>query len=1045
MLTASALLPDDLPEIVGVPLSAEQLAAATAELEPGLIVAGAGSGKTTVMAARAVWLVATGQVEPAGLLGLTFTNKAAAELLHRLRGALRTLSPALSKSADDAVVCTYHAFAGQILREFGMLIGVEPGAELMSAVRQRQLAFRVASRADVHPGSLHTSVGELASSIIVLDSLLADAGVPLEELAAFDDAAIASLESRDDQQRTGQRMLAAALSRRDLVRLLGQFRRKKGDRGLLDFADVVRLSSQLAGEHPQVGALLRQRHPAVMLDEYQDTSVAQRLMLQALFAHGHPVTAVGDPCQAIYGWRGASPYNIDGFPTHFPTADGQPAPVRALATNRRSGAHILGLANAIAEPLRRLHPDVVRLRADPDRGPGQVECALLPTADEELAWVTDRLAVSGVPWRDIAVLARTNGDVTAVAAALRRARIPLKVVGKQALLALPEVRWIVWAMRLIADPTANDALAGLLSGPPWRIGQRDLALVAVRADELSGRARTPSAGTVAGDLLASLGADPGDGPCLLDALHDPGPPQRYPYSDEARQRMARAAALLDGWQRRAAGAVPDLVRAIAEESGLAVELNLGVATSAPGRPMDDGGLVGLIDLARRFDDLEGGSTLGDFLAWIRVAGELTDGPQALPSSTTDAVTVMTVHAAKGLEYPIVVVPGLVDGGFPSDQGRGNWATNPLALPGSLVREPVAEALLAFPVDPGYPRAKEYAEFAAANRDADRIEEVRLAYVAVTRAKQRLLLSGHRWGRTQARPRSPSPFLLAAADGARAGHGEIDVWTLPPDEGAENPMLAPRAQDLPEPIGEAPDWGRIALAMEAVADPGPTGDDVVAGWDRDLQTLRAELSSRGGQRTVEIEPDLSVSRWLAWARDPQAFALDVLRPVPPPASLGAQAGEQFHEWAADQGGQLAMWDEEDLFDDGPPADWRAAFAASPLAGLTPIVVEHAVAVPIGGTLVRGRIDAVFEVDGEHWVVDWKTGSPRGADPLQLALYAAAWAQERGVPHDRVVGCFVFVAERRCDVYRELPTVDRLQAALGGATLPMAPSEAISWEV
>ena len=133
--------PADLPDLLGVPLSPEQLRAACADAEPGLIVAGAGSGKTTVMAARVVWLVGTGQVAAAEVLGLTFTNKAAAELAQRIRTALRRLSPQAGEHADDVAVATYHSFAGALLREFGLLIGIESSAELMSAVRQRQLAM----------------------------------------------------------------------------------------------------------------------------------------------------------------------------------------------------------------------------------------------------------------------------------------------------------------------------------------------------------------------------------------------------------------------------------------------------------------------------------------------------------------------------------------------------------------------------------------------------------------------------------------------------------------------------------------------------------------------------------------------------------------------------------------------------------------------------------------------------------------------------------------------------------------------------------------
>ncbi len=1064
----AALLPDDLGGLLGVPLSREQVAAATAELSPGLIVAGAGSGKTTVMAARVVWLVGTGQVTPAGVLGLTFTNKAAAELLHRIRTALRKLSPRDAEAADDVAVATYHSFAGGLLREFGPFIGLEPSAELMSPVRQRQLAYRIATGPEVDHRLVSGTPHDLAAAILQLDSLLADSDVAAEDLRAFDEVLIASLESRAPQQKTGERMLAAAAARRQLAVLVGSYRRAKADRELLDFADYVRLGAELARRHPEVGHAMRQRHRTVLLDEYQDTSVAQRGMLQALFADGHPVTAVGDPCQAIYGWRGASPHNMDEFPQHFPSRSGEPAPVRTLATNRRSGADILHLANEVAAGLRAVHTGVVQLRPDARNASGTVVCGLLPTIAEELDWLAQRIADCSRPWSDIAVLARTNDAATEVVSVLRRNSIPVQVMGKQALLALPEVRWVVWALRLVEDPTANDALVGLLMGPPWRIGHRDLALLARRAAHLAAAdvgavARDGDAGPErksgdpAGDLLAALSVDPLDGPCLLDALHDCGDPDRYPYSSAARARMASASALIAGWQRRSGAAAADLVRIIASESGLAAELALGDCGSAPGSPPDDAGLSALMEVARTFDDVERGRTLSDFLAWLKVAEAVPDGPSAPAAPNGNAVTVMTVHAAKGLEFPVVVLPGLVEGSFPNDRGRSLWPTSPGALPVPLLHEPSPESIAGFPADPAFPRASEYTDFAAACRAADRLEEVRLAYVAITRAKEQLIMSGHRWGRSQLKPRQPSEFLLAAATAAAAARAVLDVWAMPPDPGAANPMLAAsEAGDVAPDAATGVDWPAIAAAVAA----GPVEQlgalcradaEVIAAWDRDLATVRTELAVRALPASCAVPGELSVSQWQALTRDSAGFAKQLARPVPRPASARAATGEQFHEWVAGLTGQLALWDADDLIDpfDADPqaqhqAALRAAFDASPFAGLQPLAVEHPVALQVHGRVVRGRIDAVFAMADEHWVVDWKTGSTGRADPLQLALYRAAWAAQQGIALERVVGCFVFLAHHRYEVYRALPDGDGLRAIAEGATVALAPTSVVTWQ-
>ncbi len=1060
-MTQQTLRPADLSELLGVPLSKEQLEAATADLAPGLIVAGAGSGKTTVMAARVVWLVGTGQVPAAGVLGLTFTNKAAAELLQRIRSALRRLSAAASDAADDPLVATYHSFAGQLLREFGLLIGVEPAAALMSPVRQRQLARAVVARADVDPGRLGVSPQDAAAAMLALDSLLADNDVAVADLLAFDADMARALQARDGQQRIGERMLATAAARCELAELVAQYRSAKRERELLDFADYVRLGAHLCRRHPEVGAVLRQRHGAVLLDEYQDTSVAQRGMLQALFGVGHPVTAVGDPCQAIYGWRGASPHNMDAFPQHFPTAQGPPARRYSLATNRRSGAHILQLANDAAADLRAVHQGVAALRPDPRTGPGEVTAGLLPTVADELDWLVDQVRGADVAWREIAVLARTNDGAADVVGALRGAGIPVQVHGKQPLLALPEVRWVIWALRLAADPTANDALVGILMGPAWRIGLRDLAILARRASDLATDPQAPVTRSAApgAELAAALQADPLEAACLLDAVHDPGGPRRYGYSPEARERLAAASRLIRGWQRRTAQQVADQIRLIAAESGLAVELQVGAAAGAPGAPVDDAGLVALLDVARQFDDVEGGRSLVDFLSWIDVADSIPDGPEAPARPQSDAVTVMTVHAAKGLEFPVVAVPGLVRGVFPTDRGRGLWPTTPSALPFDLLDEPRTEDAASFPEDPEFPRAAQYTAFTAACRAAERLEDVRLAYVALTRAKDRLILSGHRWGRTQVKPREPSEFLDAAARAAADGRADLDVWALPPDDGATNPLLAGDGSSGTQPAqANGPDWTGAAAAVLARADEappeapeGPAGA-VVRRWDRDLATLRAEAAQRRAPVPVPLPGDLSVSQWLAVVRDPAGFGLELARPVPRPVSRSAAAGTAFHAWVAALEDQLSLWETDDLIEstDVEPAQqqqsaMRSAFRASPFGALVPLAVEHEMAIAVDGRLVRGRIDAVYEIEGEHWVVDWKTGAAGTADPLQLALYRAAWAAERGVTPQRVVGCFVHVPQRRYDVYRDLPEASQLPRLLRGDTVARAPTATVSWEM
>lgn len=384
MVTAVLSHPDQLKELLGIPFNREQVAAIGAPLRPAVIVAGAGSGKTTVMAARVVWLVGSGAVRPEQVLGLTFTNKAAGELAERVRAALRQAGVGQPPADGDWAagpdgealgepeISTYHAFAGRLLKEHGLRIGIEPDVRLLADATRFQLAAKVLRTARGPFPALTGTFTGLVADLTALDGELAEHLVTPERLRAHDEDLLDALAGVRLSNEDLRAVPAAARARLELLRLVEDYRRRKSAAGLMDFGDQIAAAARLAQQRPEVGALLRDQYRVVLLDEYQDTSVAQRLMLAGLFgagpdgpAPGHPVTAVGDPCQAIYGWRGASVANLDDFPRHFPAADGTPADRYALSENRRSGGRLLALANGLAAPLRAMHEGVEALRPAP--------------------------------------------------------------------------------------------------------------------------------------------------------------------------------------------------------------------------------------------------------------------------------------------------------------------------------------------------------------------------------------------------------------------------------------------------------------------------------------------------------------------------------------------------------------------------------------------------------------------------------------------------------------------------------------------------------
>lgn len=805
--------PEQLKELLGIPFTPEQTACIIAPPAPQVIVAGAGSGKTTVMAARVVWLVGTGQVAPEQVLGLTFTNKAAGELAERVRKALIAAGVTDPDVIDpdnppgEPTISTYHAFAGRLLTEHGLRIGLEPSTRLLADATRYQLAAKVLREAPGPYPALTRSFPTLVSDLLALDGELSEHLVRPGTLEAYDTELLRDLAAAKLSNADLRKIPEAAEARRSLLGLTERYRTAKRSRDLLDFGDQIALSAELALTRPEVGRILREEFRVVLLDEYQDTSVAQRLLLSALFgsgtdlgAAGHAVTAVGDPCQAIYGWRGASVANLDDFPEHFPHADGTPATRYSLSENRRSGGRLLQLANGLAEPLRAMHEGVEALRPAPGaERDGVVRCALLSTHTEEIDWLADSLAHlvrTGTPPGEIAVLCRTAGDFPEIQAALVARDIPVEVVGLAGLLHLPEVADLVAVCEVLQDPGANASLVRLLTGPRWRIGPRDLALLGRRARLLVHRAGHGDDADADQRLAEAVeGTDPAEVISLADALDtflvagdaaDDG----LPFSAEARVRFARLARELRDLRRSLADPLMDVLHRILATTGLEVELSASPQALAARRRET---LANFLDTAARFASLDGEASLLAFLGFLRTAAQYEKGlDNALPGGE-NTVKVLTAHKSKGLEWDVVAVPGLVTGQFPSGQSRDAWTAQAKVLPHALRGDAATlPALDSFD-------AKGIKAFKEEMKEHQHTEELRLGYVTFTRPRSLLLGSGHWWGPSQKRTRGPSAFLEALYEHCAAGHGEIEAWADEPAEDEENPALAERDADLAWPL------------------------------------------------------------------------------------------------------------------------------------------------------------------------------------------------------------------------------------------------------
>jgi DNA helicase-2/ATP-dependent DNA helicase PcrA len=1071
--------------------------------------------------------------------------------LHGLRadpGPAGLGGPAAEDTPEgEPAVSTYHAYAARLVADHALREALEPSLRLITPAVAWQIAARVVAAYSGPMDAIDRAPQWVTAAVLDLAAELAEhlrTPADVQQVGRWLDTACQTIPGRVPA--LVRKISECQRTREQLLPMVAAYTQAKAAREVIDYGDQVALAARIATRHPQVGAIERARYQVVLLDEYQDTSHAQLVLLQALFGTGHPVTAVGDPCQSIYGWRGASAGNLRRFVADFPVA-GQPGPgregngpdrpggtrparVRQLSTSFRNTGRVLDAAAALQQGLRAEVPQVPRLVPPPQRaGRGRVVCALLDTSADEAAWVASQIeglldlppgtAPDGDPWpdhdgarirpADIAVLCRKRSQFPVLRAAIEARGIPVEVVGLGGLLTVPEVADVVATLRVLHDPAASSSLARLLTGPRWRIGPRDLVALGRRARDLTREHRvarkagpeptrpeptaqpaTPESavpagvgrdGTApegagpepataaagrpadpAGGQASAAGSPPGsvkhDDPLaqavtdltaeqgsLVEALDDLGPAAAYSAPGFA--RFSALAAELRMLRAHTDRPLPDLVGEVERVLGLDIEVAAQPWRDPAAARAD---LDAFADAASTFADDQEEPTLGAFLAYLTAAEAEEFGLESGRPSGTNSVTLTTVHAAKGLQWAAVVVPGLSAGAkarvFPARPvASTRWTENPRQLPFSLRGD--AEDLPALP----YLTAESLAAFSDACAARELAEERRLAYVAVTRAAFWVACTGYWWGEG-ASALGPSLFLDEIRAACEAGAGTVERWAPPPGEDATNPALAepvpvpwpastggPRYEAVREAAAlvdaarsGAPGPGGPLSGKDGLSDAGRLGDRdrlLAQAWERDTALLLAEREERRGDAAsaVSLPGRLSVSSLVTMAADPAELARQIRRPMPRPPAPQARRGSAFHRWLEERFGQQRLIDSTDLLgaadepaDDGDAGDLavlRERFEAGEWGGRWPLEVEVPFETLIAGRAVRGRIDAVFgdAGDGGYDVVDWKTGQPPASDEerrvaaVQLAAYRLAWAGLAQVPLDQVRAAFYYVRD------------------------------------
>src|SRR5215217_37059 len=691
-------------------LNPQQRQAVLHEGSPLLIVAGAGSGKTAVLTRRIAYLLAARDVGVGQVLAITFTNKAAAEMRERV-------VQLVGARARSMWVSTFHSTCVRILRnQASLLPGLNSNFSIYDADDSRRLLLMIGKDMGLDtkrysPRLLANGISNLKNELIGPEQAAYDASNAMEDLP------------------------------RIIAEVFAEYQRRLRGANALDFDDLIGETVAVLQAFPQIAQYYRRRFRHILVDEYQDTNHAQYVLVRELVGRQTEdgvapaeLCVVGDADQSIYAFRGATIRNIEDFERDFPNAT-----TILLEQNYRSTQNILSAANSVIS--RNAGRRDKRLWTD--AGEGELIVGYVADNEhdearfvaEEIDALADRKEIT---YNDVAVFYRTNNSSRALEEVFIRAGIPYKVVGGVRFYERREIRDIVAYLRVLDNPGDSVSMRRILNTPRRGIGDRAEACVAVYAENTGGS--------------------------FNDALQAAAEGRVPMLNTRAEKCIGGFVELLDDLRGRLDGELGDLVEAVLDRTGYRTELE---SSSDPQDLARLDNLNELVSVAHEFStDLANAEALGTdlydedipdtgVLAKFLERVSLVADADELPEHGAGVVTMMTLHTAKGLEFPMVFVTGWEDGMFPHMRALG---------------------------DP-----------------TELCEERRLAYVGITRARQRLYLSRARvrssWGQPMLNPESrflreipqelidwrrvePTPSLSAPGRVSPAGAGGMFVTPRP---------------------------------------------------------------------------------------------------------------------------------------------------------------------------------------------------------------------------------------------------------------------------
>ena len=938
-------------------LNAQQRLAVTHGEGPLLVVAGAGTGKTQVVTRRIAWLIATKRAKPSEILALTFTDKAAEEMQLRV-------DQLVPYGYTDTLVATFHAFGDRVIREHALELGLPSEPRVLSrpetVIFLRERLFRLELDAYRPLGDPTKFLAALAT----LFSRLKDEDVAPEDYRAHATSLASAAEAAGDAP-GGAALRDEARRHAELAAAYGRYQELLAEAGAIDFGDQVRLALTLLREHPAARHGLQGRFRYVLVDEFQDVNRAQAQLVELIAEPHRNVTVVGDDDQSIYRFRGAATGAIVDFLEHF-----RGARTIVLRRNYRSRAPILDASYRL---IRFNDPDRLEIsrglakRLVPDRrgrGSAPVRQVAFAAGTDEADWVAAeirRRIRGGAAPRDHAVLVRANADADAILRSLNVAGVPWRFSGVSGLYSRPEIRLLLAFLRALANPHSSVDVFALAASELYAIAGDDLAALTNRARRTNRSLR---------ETLEELESQPG----LLR------------LRVETRTSLARLVADLGRYaelgSRQPAGEVlyefltaSGWLRRLAEAGTPAAEEALG-------------NVARFFEIVRSQSDLLADDRAAFLAPHLETLIEAGDDPATADlDPDADAVAVVTIHKAKGLEWPVVFMVGLVDGRFPA-RGRREQ----LGVPDALLRG-------TFPAG-----------------DAQVQEERRLFYVGMTRARDELVLS-HALDYGGKRTRRVSPFVLETLD--------LPAGIAP----------ATRSADPLERLGtfEAPAVARPAPASGAMKEPL-----VLSFYQVDAYLACPLRYKYAHVLRVPTAPNHAIVYGSALHLAVQDFHRRHAHGI---VMSEAELIEVFERaWSTE--GFVSREHEEARLEAGRTALRRFRRAQLQPGAVVPAYVEREFAFTLDGDRVRGRMDRVDVIplvgpaadgrpdglDGaapvadaadvvepalpllhERVVItDYKSSDvrepakarERARDSLQLTIYAMAWQAETGRLPDAV---------------------------------------------